>query len=419
MKKNAPWFLIIFFALALGYLVVNQWRGMVFSQEGLSKEDLLQAVGIDPGNPDPFYKLGILYQWNFQKVDLMESSQYLQKAIEKNPLEQEYWLSLAKVLQRMGEMEHSEEALEKAVLTFPTGYKGRWTGGNLLLQAGSLEKAFSHFSYILTYYPNQSGLVYDVCEKTVDDPGVILDRLVPEKPESLNQYLGHLYESGDKEMAQKAWEKRVSLGYGVEGEEALKHIDFLISQREIQDAFQVWKARLREEGRATPSDHDLITDGGFEQEKGLGRGFDWRIGKVLGAEISYDSSVAYEGKKSLKIIFNGKENVDFHQVSQYVPLKARTEYTLKARMKTKDITTRSGLKIEVAGIHSGVYQASEDLVGDNDWKEMIVSFRTAEDSAGGLVRIRRARTDKFDRLISGTVWVDNVQLTEITRQSSY
>jgi tetratricopeptide (TPR) repeat protein len=415
MKKNIFWFLIILFSLALGYPIVNQWRGMVFSQETLSKENLLRAVHTDPANPDHFYKLGVLHQWHFQEVDLMESSQYLQKAIEKNPLEQEYWLNLAKVLQRMGEMEHSEEALEKAVLTFPTGYKGRWTAGTLLLQAGSLEKAFSHFSYILAYYPNQSSLVYDVCERTVHDPGLILDRLVPGEPKSLNQYLAHLYESGDKEMAKKAWEKKVSLGCGMEREETLKHIDFLISQREIQDAFQVWKVRLREEGRATPSDHDLITDGGFEQEKGFGRGFDWRIGNVTGAEISHDSSIAYEGKKSLKIVFNGKENVDFNQVSQYVPLKSDTEYILKAYMKTKGITTRSGLKIEVSGVSQGTYQVSEPLIGDNDWKEMVASFRTAANSVGGLVRIRRERTDKFDRFISGTVWIDNVQLSEVIR----
>ena len=415
MKKNALWFVVLFFTLVLGYTVVNQWRGMVFSQETLSKENLLRAVRSDPANPDPFYKLGVLQQWNFQQAELVESSQYLQKAIEKNPLEQEYWLNLAKVLQRMGEMEHFEEALEKAVLTFPTGYKGRWTAGNLLLQAGSLEKAFSHFSYILTYYPNQSGLVYDVCERVVDDPGVILDRLVPKEPRALNQYLEHLYESGDKETAKKAWERKVSLGYGMEREEALKHIDFLIFQREFQDAFQLWKVELQEEGRPIPSDHDLITDGGFEQDKGFGRGFDWRVGKAAGAEISYDPSAAYQGKRALKIVFTGKENIDFHQVFQYVPLKSDTEYILKAYMKTKGITTRSGLKIEVSGINQGTYQVSEPLIGDNDWKEMVASFRTSANSPGGLVRIKRERADKFDRLISGTVWIDNVQLTEITR----
>ena len=35
-------------------------------------------------------------------------------------------------------------------------------------------------------------------------------------------------------------------------------------------------------------------------------------------------------------------------------------------------------------------------------------------SQGGQVRIRRERTEKFDRLISGEVWVDDVHLSEVS-----
>jgi hypothetical protein len=85
---------------------------------------------------------------------------------------------------------------------------------------------------------------------------------------------------------------------------------------------------------------------------------------------------------------------------------------LKANMKTKEVTTKSGLKIEISGVGPAFYKASEPLIGDNDWRELLVAFRTPAQSQGGLVRIRRDRTDKFDRYISGTVWLDNVSLTE-------
>jgi hypothetical protein len=156
----------------------------------------------------------------------------------------------------------------------------------------------------------------------------------------------------------------------------------------------------------------LITNSGFEKEKILGGGFDWKLEKVPGAEISFDHFMVFEGKISLKIVFNGKENVDFHHVFQYVPLKPDTEYVLKAKMKTQAITTKSGLKVEISGIGPAFYKASESLIGDNEWKELMVPFRTPAQSRGGLVRVRRERTGKFDRFISGTVWVDNVTLTE-------
>jgi hypothetical protein len=88
---------------------------------------------------------------------------------------------------------------------------------------------------------------------------------------------------------------------------------------------------------------------------------------------------------------------------------------LKANMKTKEVTTKSGLKIEISGVGPAFHKESESLIGDNEWKELTVPFRTPAQSQGGLVRVRRNRTDKFDRFISGTVWIDNVSLTERNR----
>lgn len=296
MKRYCLGLLVIFFCLATGGQILSLWRGRILSQQGFSKETLLQAAQADPDNPDPFRKLGFLHQWNLLQVDLKESDQYFRKAIERNPLEQEYWLDLAKVFQRTGERNGFEQALENAIHVFPTGYRGRWTAGNLLLLQGSVEEAIPHFSYILAHYPNQSSLVYDVWENVVNDPEFIFERLVPKDPSSLNQYLTYLYEAGDKESAKKVWEKRVSLGCKVDRGGTLRHIDFLISQGEIKEAFQLWKIRVQEEGQPGSYETNLITNGGFEEEKVLGDGFDWRIGSVAGAEISFDHLVVLEGK---------------------------------------------------------------------------------------------------------------------------
>jgi hypothetical protein len=284
--------------------------------------------------------------------------------------------------------------------------------GNLLLQEGVLEKALPHFTYILANYPNQSGLVYDVLFKAIDDTDFVLERVVPKDPLSINQYLVYLYEIGDKESAKKVWEKRASYGLKNDRKETLRHIEFLISQRDLNGAFQVWMARLGEEGLSLPSDGNLITNGGFEKKEILGGGFDWKITNVPGAEVSFDHSMAFEGKSSLKIVFEGKENVDFQHVYQFVALKPNSEYVLKVHMKTKGVTTKSGIKIEISGVGPAFYGASESLIGDNGWRELMVAFRAPSQSQGGLVRIRREKTDKFDRFISGTVWLDNVSLAE-------
>jgi len=393
------------------YHILSMWKGISLYQTDVSEERLLQAVRAVPSHPDPFFKLGLFHQWDILNIDLSDSLNYIWKAIEQNPLEQAYWLNLARICQRRGNRKDSERALENAILVFPTGYQGRWVSGNLLLQQRDLEKALPHFSYILANYPNQSSMVYDVLGKAID-PDFILERFVPRDSVSLKQYLSYLYEAGDNESVQKAWQKRDLFGYRPDRNETLRHIDFLISRGELSEAFQAWEARLREEGLSPASGSDLITNGGFEKEKILGGGFDWRIEKVPGAEITFDSSVAFEGKNALRVVFDGKENVNFYHVYQFVRLKPDTEYILKANMKTRAVTTKSGLKIEISGIGPAFYKASEPLIGDNEWTELTVGFRTPAQCRGGVVRIRRERTEKFDRFISGTVWIDHVRLAE-------
>ena len=415
MKRIFFPFLAVVVSLAAGYSIVCLWRGISLKPIHPSDENLLKAIRFSPPNPEPYFRLGLFYQWDIRHVDLAESARYFRKAIERDPLEQEYWLQLAKILQRMGESTVSQRALENAIRVFPTGYRGRWVSANLFLQQGDFEKALPHFTYILAHYPNQSSLVYDVLEKAVNDPDVVLERIVPKDPSSFKQYLSYLYGAGDPGAARKAWARRLSFGYQADRGETIRYIEFLISQGEFNEAFQVWRARYQEEGLSPLSERDLISNGDFGKDEILGGGFDWKIEKASGTEVSFDPSVAFEGKRSLKIVFTGKENVDFYHVSQFVPLKSDTDYVLIANMKTQAVTTKSGPKIEVLGTGQAFHTVSETLTGDNEWRKLIVSFRTPAQLQGGLVRVRREKTDKFDRYISGTVWIDHVSLTEKSR----
>jgi len=316
------------------------------------------------------------------------------------------------IFQNMDQKEDSERALEKALFVFPTGYRGRWIAGNLLLQQGAPEKALPHFSYILAHYPDESRSIYDLWEVVAKDSNFILEKLIPKDYPSLRQYLTYLYEEREKEKAQKVWKRIESLGYQPNQEDTIRHIEFLITQGELKEAFQVWRTKVAVEGIPIPADGNLVNNPGFEIEKSLGSGFDWTINQMPGAEVSIDHSVAFEGKSSLRIRFNGRENIDFNHVYQWIPWKPHTDYQLKVKMKTEGVTTQSGTRMEVSGIDSALYGVSEFLTGDNDWKELKMAFRTPAQSQGGLLRVRRQRMKNSDRFISGTVWIDHIRLFE-------
>jgi len=412
MKRLIIHFLLVLVNIVAGFYILSLWRGTFPYGPNPSAESLLQANKLAPLNPDPYYRLGIFHQLEIHNIDLIKSIDFLYKAIERNPLEQEYWLNLAKILDRMGEKKAFEKALQNAILVFPTGYQGRWIVGNLLLQKGEYEKASPHFSYILSHYPEESSMVYDIWGKVTQDPAFFLEKLVPHDPSSYRQYLSYLYGEGNKEMAKKVWEGMAHLAYKAECSEVIHYIDFLISHGDIAEAYRIYEAELRVRGLPIPSRENLVVNGGFEKEKVLGGGFDWKIEAIRGGEITFDNTVASEGRRSLKISFSGKENVDFYHVFQYVSLKPNRKYQLKAEVKTKALSTQSGVKLEIIGIGPAFYGASQAMTGDNDWREVSVIFRTPKQSQGGLVRLRREATEKFDRFISGSLWIDNVRISE-------
>ncbi len=412
MKKLVGPPLIMIASLFISYQIISIWWGISHYQVLLSKERLYHAIEVSPLNPDPYYRLALFYQWDLQNIDFEKSIQYLKKAIERNPLEQQYWIDLARGLHRLGEKQDSEKALDNAVRLFPTGYQGRWITANLLLQQGKLQKALPHFIYILQNYPEQTVVVYELLTKAIDDKDFIFEKVVPRDSSSIMRYLHFLYEIGDKESAQKVWAKKSFYGWRPNRAETIRYINFLIEHNVFHEAHRVWITMLREEGIPVQKDGNLITNGGFERKDTLGVGFDWRIGKVKGVEMTVDSTTAFEGEASLKMVFDGKENVNFYHLYQYVAWEPGTNYILKGRMKTNGITTKSGLKVEVLGVGTGFHQYSESLMGDNDWKELTIAFKTPINSQGGIVRLRRERSNKFDRFIAGTVWIDNFSLME-------
>ncbi len=403
--------LVLIFCCLGGASIIYTWKGFYPYHPPFSAAGLFSAIYNDPTNPDPYYRLGLFYQWDIRHFHLEKAIHYLKEAIKRNPLEPEYWLNLAQAFQKQDDYPLAEEALRMALMVSPTSYRSRWIGGNLFLQKGDYDQALPYFSFILKNYPAQSRSVYEVWEKAGGDRYFILQKLIPDDPLALSQFLSYLGEVGDGELAWRTWQKRNSLGYKPSPPETLQFVEFLIAQRLIIEGFQIFQDLRHQEGLA-PSAPNLVTNGGFEEEKFLNKGFDWRLNQGINFNIVFDESIFYSGRKSLKITFLGKENLHFHHVFQYVPLKPNQDYLLRAFLKTEALTTQSGLKLEVASINGSFYKQSATLIGSNDWREVSISFRTPPDLQGGLIRFRRDQTDKFDRFISGKVWVDNVRLEE-------
>jgi hypothetical protein len=186
----------------------------------------------------------------------------------------------------------------------------------------------------------------------------------------------------------------------------------------VDEAGVVWNQALQ--AAAVPRESDaggsLVWNGGFENEP-LDGGFDWRFRPIEGVEISWDEESLQSGRRSLRIDFDGKTNVNFENVWQYVPVSPSTSYRFSAFVRTQDLTTDSGIRFEIRDVSrpSAPERSTLNLVGTQSWTEQNLEVFTGPDTRLLQIVLRRTHSDKLGNKIQGTAWIDDVALVPVSR----
>ncbi|MGD0402541.1 MAG: hypothetical protein ABSB66_05030, partial [Candidatus Acidiferrales bacterium] len=197
--------------------------------------------------------------------------------------------------------------------------------------------------------------------------------------------------------------------------QSFPYLDALIQRRDVDRLTAAWAAlcaRFPQEVRARKSSPNLITNADFAFAL-LNGGLDWRVIPVQGAAVSEDSSVGVAGSKSLRIEFNGTQNLEYAHVLQYVPVSPNTVYTFSAYMRAQGITTDSGPRLEVLDAFdpSKLFVSTENVTGTSDWSAHQLEFKTGADTRLLIVKIARPASRKFDNQLAGTIWIARVTLS--------
>lgn len=161
---------------------------------------------------------------------------------------------------------------------------------------------------------------------------------------------------------------------------------------------------------------ETIVNGGFEQELAQA-GFGWIARDVKGAKWERDDEISYQGKYSLRIDFNGKENIAYHHLWQLVPAQPGGRYRLRGQWRGAYVTTRSNPYFQVFSVaaEKNVSARSESKRLTWDWQPFEMDLTMPEDAWFLTVRLRRNKTDALDNLISGAIWLDEISLETVSR----
>jgi hypothetical protein len=406
------------------FLVLTGWVGKAYVANvlanGPTANNLERALKLDPSNADYHMRLGRLYEYSPLDIQLEKAEEHFRRATYLDSYDPQTWLELAVAMEFQGRIGEAGVCLRRVHLLAPNLPAYQWPIANFYLLQGSIDEAFRHFRIVLAGTSQYDSNVFGLAWKATDDAGKILQQLIPERVTTEFSYLNFLVSAHRLNEAQAAWKRIVAGREAFSPGQSSPYIDSLLAARRADEAYQVW-TDLQKKGlirySSSPSEKNLLSNGEFEDEL-LNLGFDWRIVSVEGVYAGLDTSTYHSPSHSLLVQFPGKQNLLYQHVYQYVKVSPGQSYRLQAFMKTEDITTDSGPHLEVYDPYNvaALDKFTDDLTGTSDgWTPLLLDFATGPKTELIVVKLVRLPSKKFDNLISGKVWLDDVVLTPVQK----
>lgn len=408
------------------FLALVIWVSKTYVAERISQvasiQDFQLAAKLDPGDSAYQLNLGRVFQYSLTEANPDAALRHLKRAAGLNPYDPQVWLDLGAALEFQGKTVEAEACLRRADFLAPGLPDYQWAIGNFFLLHGNVDEAFRHFKAVLDQTDRYDQILFSIAWKASGDAQKILTQLIPISVPAEFRYLFFLLAQGRFPEARSVWERIASSPEVFDPPLAGFYMEKLIAARRIDEAARVWND-LRTKGLIKPPEEptarNLVVNGDFE-EPILNFGFDWRMVPQDGVITSIDDTVFHSPGHSLLIQFRGKQNLAYQNVYQYVRVRPGRLYGLRAFMKTSEITTDSGPRLEVrdANDPGAIDKASENLTGSTTgWTPILLEFKTGPKTELIVVVVIRPPSQKFDNLIAGKVWLDDVSLVEVSPET--
>jgi len=402
--------------LYAGYLTTRRALGDWYFRNP-TPERIQRAIRFDPDNPQYYAALARVTQYSPAGAGLDEVIRLYEKATRLSPFKARYWAELGGAYELAGRIKDAQAAYERAKQLFPHSPDINWQRGNFYLRTGQTREALRAFQKVLLGAPELRRQTFDLAWRATGDADLILAEMIPPNADIFFQYLYYLVEKQHIEQAVAAWTQLLSLRLAFDSKAAFPYLDALIQHQRVVELTQAWAAlgeRNPVQFRQRRFTSDLITNGDFESEI-LNGGLDWRVTPIEGTVGSVDSLTFFDGTHALKIGFDGKHNLDYGHVLQYVPVKPHTFYRFMGYMRVQGITTDSGPRFQIYDPYdaSKLFLSTENLVGSASWSPQQLEFRTGPATRLLLIRVARPPSRKFDNQIAGTVWIDRLSLNPV------
>ena len=334
----------------------------------------------------------------------------IRRSTERYPLDAGNWLALARIeAARNGRQSDTLAAdLAAAVSVRPFKRNDRWQAAQIALHSGNLDLAEGHLRLWVKGAPSSTRQALMIGQRWLSDPDQLIDAVIPEGDDYLTQAMHFAYQQRDTALADAVWQ-RIRTRIDFNDPVFLDYFDFLRDRGLTDQAIAIW------------AEHDpyfglgKVPNGEFSRELGPGRGLNWQLGRLpAGVRVMRDESEYYYRPASLRIDFDGKENVDLRVPRIEVPVEPGKTYALQGYWRGEGLTTRSLPYLTIVAEGSRDSRRIDVPKGDFDWSAWSTTIQVPDAGRVIHLRLRRNSSNAFDRYIAGSLWLDGFKLDDVT-----
>ena len=425
LTKTGRLIVLVFASVAaamLSYLGIRNALAEHYSEQG-TLAGYRRAVQLEPENAKNWYLLGRYLRLELEHPNSKEEVQALQMSLSLDPRSARTWLELASVYEDEGSLDAAREAFTRAKVAYPKSAEVAWQYGNFLLRVGETQTAVPEIYQAVQQDPSFGLPAFSVLKRFEPDIDSVLKRDLPHIPSVYLDILWGSYYDGSTDVSLKVWsvlfELRKTMPQGAIPEGHFQYtrqtlfslVDKVILKGPISEAQRVWDEVLTFLHISRPSDPpgSLVWDGGFETDI-TGGGLTWRM-PPPGSLVRYSRNTKHSGERSLQVRFDGKQNVDFHDVCQFVLVSPEVDYDLSAWLRTDSITTNNGIFLRLnTPFNDAAGATTAQVTGTIPWTRFNIEWKASRDVHIVQICLIRLPSQKLDNRISGSVWLDDVAL---------
>lgn len=413
--------LFSFLLLAVGWKVFCQFAAVQVSLSTPGVEGAQEAIRWDPDGPAYSFQLGLMHRDDLKYRDLVASRTYLERAVELNPHNWQYWLELGRSYEISSLPQEAEGAYLRAVKLNPRVAVYRWRLGNFYVRNHQVEKSLPQIQAAFTFDPTYQEVALDLLSRIGLETEEI-ERFWPEDREARLVLVKFLLqkakrkgsEEGLDSFIERQWKKLLSSSDPMTVPEGDLYIRHLLQEGFYDQARTRWLQLVTVNGLRDSSfaaKNNLIWNGEFENPMTRGS-LDWQRSKRPGFSISHTQDEGFDGTRCLRIDFQGTENLNFRSLAQKVIVEPNTMYDFSVEVRSQEISTKRGVFFEIVDNRTGAsLLRTEPVLGTMSWSRYHGSVSVPAGSHSITVRARRNRSRRIDNLLQGTLWLDSMSLT--------